>query len=121
MIFGYTLDESKKFVITAITFGAAIAAMFIAYDPGINEAAITLASALFGVAGVFLAPQFSIEDLSKSLEALKGAAIGMANFWFVVEPSLEVKIGSALAAAIALYAIYKANNNKPHNVATVHA
>lgn len=116
MIFGYTLAEAKKAVIAFITFGGAVLAMFIAYDPGINEAAITLAGAIFGVVGVFLTPQFSIEDLSKAVAALQGAAIGLGNFFLVIEPSTEVQITSVVGAAIALFAIYRANNEKRHNV-----
>jgi hypothetical protein len=116
MILGYSLDEAKKFVIAAVAFAAAIAAMFVAYDPGINEAAISIAGALIGIVGVFQAPQFSVEDLSKYLEALKGALIAMANFWFVVDPSWSVKISTAIAGGVALYAVYKAKNNKPLNV-----
>lgn len=116
MIFGYSLAEAKKTVIAFIVFGGAVAAMFIAYNPGINEAAITLASAIFGVIGVFLQPQFSIEDLSKAVTALQGAAIGLGNFFLVIEPSTTVQITSVVGAAIALYAIYRANNEKAHNV-----
>ena len=116
MIFGYSLSEAKKTVIAAITFGGAIALLFITYNPGINESAITLAGALFGVLGVFMAPQFSVEDLSKALVALQGAAIAMANFWVTVSPSLTVKITTAVGAIIALVAIYVANNSKKHNI-----
>lgn len=118
MIFGYTAAQAKKTVVAAITFGAAIAAMFIAYNPGINEAAITLAGAVFGVAGVFLSPQFSIEDLSKAVVALQGAAIGLGNFFLVIHPSTVVQITSVVGSALALYAIYRANNEKPHNRVT---
>jgi hypothetical protein len=121
VIFGYSLAESKKFVIAAITFIGAIVAMFVAYNPGINESAITLAGAVFGVAGVFMAPQFSVEDLSKSLVALQGAAIAMANFWVTVSPSVTVKITTAVGAIVALIALYVANNEKPHNVASAAA
>lgn len=116
MIFGYTLDEAKKAVIAAIAFTGAIVALFVAYDPGVNEAAISIAGALIGIIGVFQAPQFSIEDFSKYLEALKGALIAMANFWFVIEPSLTVKITTAVGAIIALVAIRRARNNKQLNV-----
>jgi hypothetical protein len=117
MIFGYTLAESKKFVIAGIAFVGSIVALFVAYEPGVNEAAISIAGSLFGLVGVFMAPQFSIEDFSKYLEAFKGACIAMANFWFVVNPSLTVKITTAVGAIIALVAIKYANNEKSHNVA----
>jgi hypothetical protein len=119
MIFGYTLAEAKKTVIAVITFGAAVAAMFIAYNPGINEAAITLAGAIFGVIGVFLSPQFSIEDLSKAVAALQGALIALGNFFFVIHPSTVVQITTVVGSAIALYALYRANNEKNHNAVSV--
>lgn len=118
MIFGYTVAESKKFVIAFIAFGGAMAAMLITYDPGINEAAISIAGSLIGIIGCFTATQFSIEDFSKYLEALKGALIAMANFWFVMDPSWTVKATTLVGAIIALAAIRVANNEKPHNVPT---
>jgi len=116
VVFGYSVAESKKFVIAAIAFTGSIVALFVAYNPGVNEAAISIAGALFGLIGVFTATQFSIEDFAKYLEALKGACIAMANFWFVVNPSLTVKITTAVGAIIALVAIKYANNEKPHNI-----
>lgn len=116
MILGYSLAEAKKAVIALIVFGASVVAMFIAYDPGINEAAITLAGAIFGVIGVFAAPQFSMEDLSKAVVALQGALIALGNFFLVIHPSTVVQISSVVGSALALYAIYRANNEKPHNV-----
>lgn len=116
MIFGYSIAESKKFVIAAIAFTGSIVALFVAYNPGVNEAAISIAGSLFGLVGVFTATQFSIEDFAKYLEAFKGATIAMANFWFVVNPSLTVKITTAVGAIIALVAIKYANNKKPHNI-----
>jgi hypothetical protein len=118
MIFGYTLAESKKAVLAFILFGGSIAALFVAYNPEVNQVAISIAGAVFGIIGVFASPQFSIEDLSKWVTALQGAVIAMANFWVAVSPSLTVKITTAVGAAIGLYALYRANNEKPHNIPT---
>lgn len=118
MIFGYTLEEARKAVIAFITFGAAIAALFIAYDPGINEALITLVGAVAGVVGVFMSP-YNAEDLSKAVSQLQGAALSLVGFWVTVDPSLEVKIGTAVAAALSAYAVFKVRNKQPTASASV--
>lgn len=119
MIFGYTIAEAKKFVITVITFVAAIVGMFLAYNPGVTESAITLAGGVIALVGVFLEPQFSVEDFSKGVRAIEGAAIGLANYWFTINPSLEMKIYSGVGSGIVLFIIIWANNEKSHNEVTI--
>lgn len=112
MIFGYTLDESRKAVLAFAAFAAAIAALFITYDPSINEAAVTVVSAIFGVIGVFLAP-YSPENLSKAVTQLQTSLVALVSFWVTIDPSLEVKIGTAVAAALSAYAVFKIRNKQP--------
>jgi hypothetical protein len=115
VIFGYSVAEAKKFVITAITMVAAIVAMFVAYDPAINEAAIGLAGAIIALVGVFMAPQFSPEDFTKGVNAVIGASLALGNFWANINPSTEMKIYSGVGTLVAVAAVIIANNKKKHN------
>src|SRR5262249_6717272 len=110
--------EAKKFVITAITMIGAIIAMFVAYDPGINEAAISLAGALIALVGVFLAPQFSAQDFSKGVNAVVGALLALGNYWSQMGPSTEMEIYSGVGTLVALVSVIVANNKKKHNAVT---
>jgi FtsH-binding integral membrane protein len=116
VIFGYTFAEAKKTVIASAIFIATTLALFIAYDPGIKDAVVIVLGNGFAVAGVFLAPKFSVEDLSKTLAQLSGSVFTLLAFFFKVNPSLPVTIGSVIALIPIGYAIWKTKNLEPINM-----
>lgn len=110
MIFGYSLAEAKKTVTAAVIFVLSAIALFVAYDPGIKEGLIVLVGNGFAVAGVFLAPKFSIEDLSKTLAQLSGSVFSLLTFFVKFDPSLPVVVGSIIALIPIGYAVWRTGN-----------
>lgn len=113
MIFGHTLAECRKAVIGAVIFLGSGVALVVAYDPGIKDAIVILLGNGFAVAGVFLAPKFSVEDLSKTLAQLSGSVFTLVAFFAKVDPSLPVTIGSIIALIPIGYAVWKTKNLAP--------
>lgn len=112
-IFGHTLAETKKTVIALLVLLASAVALFVVYDPGIKTALIVLVGNGFAVVGVFAAPKFSVEDLSKTLGQLSGSVFTLLAFWIKVNPSLPVTIASVIALVPVGYAVWKAQNVEP--------
>lgn len=109
MIFGYTFEEAKKAVGSAVILGLAALALFVTYDPGLDAAFITLVGAAFAVVQVFMSP-YSPTDLSKAVSQLQGSVATLLGFWITIDPGFWIKVSSVIAAGIATYTVFKLRN-----------
>lgn len=111
MIFGYSLAEAKKTVISALFFAGAVLALVLSdYDPNFTNDVVALAGALFATIGVFLAKNHTEDDLSKTVAQLQGAALTVVGYFATVQPGTVEKITIISGALISVYAVYRANN-----------
>lgn len=110
MIFGYTLPEVRKAVISFAIFALSTLAFVVVYDPGIKDAIIVVLGNGFAVAAVFLAPKVSVEDLTKTVGQLVGSVQSLLTFFVVIDPSVWVVIGSIVSLIPVGYAIFKTKN-----------
>lgn len=113
MIFGHSLSESKKTVVSAVVFLLSAVALFVAFDPGIKDAIIVLIGNGFAVVAVFAAPKFSITHLTKMLGQLVGSVQSLLTFFVVINPNVWVVIGSTISLIPVGYAVWKAKNQAP--------
>jgi hypothetical protein len=116
MIFGYSIPEAKKTVISAVVFILSAVALFVAFDPGIKEAIIVLVGNGFAVVAVFSAPKFSVDDLTKMLGQLVGSVQSLLTFFVVINPNVWVVVGSVISLIPIGYAVWKAKNLEPINM-----
>ena len=114
MIFGYSVGEAKKAVVSAIfLIGAVVALIFSDYDPGFTEAAVALAGSVFAVAGVFMSKNHTEDDLSKAVSQLQGAALTVVGYFATVQPGTVQKITILAGAVVSVIAVYWARNDPP--------
>ncbi len=112
LIFGYSLAEAKKAVVSALFFvGAVLALVLSDYDPNFTDDVVVLAGTLFGVIGVFLAKNHTKEDLSKAVTQLQGAALTVVGYFATVQPTTVEKITILSGALVSIYAVYRVRND----------
>jgi hypothetical protein len=112
LIFGYSLAEAKKAVVSTIALiGALLAFVLSDYDPSVTDGFVALAGALAGVFGVFLAKNHTEEDLSKAVAQLQGAALSVAGYFVTVQPGTVEKITILTGAAVSVIAVYWLRND----------
>jgi hypothetical protein len=111
MIFGYTLAQVQKFVVSAVfVVGAALALVLSQYDPSFTQALVALVGAVFAAAGVFLSKNHTPDDLSKAVAQLQGAAIFVVGYFTTVPTSTVEKITLLTGALLSGYLVYKQSN-----------
>ncbi len=106
MIFGWSVEQTLKFLVALVTLVLAIVGLFVALKPGFDEAVVVLAGEIVGTAGVFMAKNITEDDVSKALAKLQGSIITVVGFFVVLDPTDVEKatvIGGALASVIAVY------------------
>ena len=75
--FNYSLAELQKLVVELISVAIALAVLFVALDPGLGPALAAVAAGVFGVIGVFAAPNINDADATKAVPALAGSVIAV--------------------------------------------
>jgi uncharacterized membrane protein len=114
LIFGYSIAEAKKAVVSAVfLIGAVVALIFSDYDPGFTEACVALAGSVFAVAGVFMAKNHTKDDLSKAVSQLQGAALTVVGYFATVQPGTVQKITILAGAVVSVIAVYWTTNEPP--------
>lgn len=111
MIFGYTLPEAKKTVVSFISLvGAVLAFVLSEYDPTWTDGFVALAGAVFAVVGVFMAKNHTTDDLSKAVTQLQGAALTVVGYFATVDPGTEEKIAVLAGAVVSVIGVWWARN-----------
>lgn len=110
MIFGYSLAECQKAIVSFIILALAVAALFITVNPGLQTACVVLAGAVFAVIGVFMTKQHTVDDVGKAVSQLQGAVLSVVGLFVEVPTTTVAKIGVIVAALLAAYAVYKREN-----------
>jgi uncharacterized membrane protein len=112
LIFGYSLAEAKKTVVSAIfLIGAVLALILSDYDPDFTQACVALAGSVFAVGGVFLAKNHTEKDLSKAVSQLQGAALTVVGYFATVQPGTVQKITILSGAVVSVIAVYWVRND----------
>jgi hypothetical protein len=115
LIFGYSVAEAKKAVVSAIFLIGAIAALVLSnYDPGFTEACVALAGSVFAVIGVFLSKNHTEDDLSKAVSQLQGGALTVIGYFVTVQPGTVQKITILAGAAVSVIAVFWVSNDMPY-------
>ncbi len=113
MIFGHTLAEARKAVVSIVVLGCAAAALFISIDPSFTQALVTLTGAGFGVVGVFMAKNHTEDDLSKAVAQLQSAALSAVGFYVTIPTDTVGKISLLTGALVSAYAVFAVPNAEP--------
>jgi hypothetical protein len=109
-MFGYTLAEAKKAVVSAVMFGAALVTIFVVYDPNITQALIVLVTSIFGVVAVFTKKNFTYDDASKAISQLQGAVFTALGFLTTIPAGTEAKVTVAVLALLSFFPVFFARN-----------
>lgn len=107
----YSLAEVRKFVVAAVIAALAAVAFFVAYDPGFEEAVVSLVGAVFAAIGVFADRNATEDDVSKAVTALQGAALSVVGFFATVPAETETQIGVLVGALLSVYLIWRTRND----------
>lgn len=110
MIFGYTLEQTKKFLLALALFIGTGAAYVLHYDPNFAQALQVLVGTGFSVVGVFTAPQFSEADFSKAITAAIGAMFGVYKFFGQVDADTELQILTWIGTGVSVFSIWWIGN-----------
>jgi hypothetical protein len=110
VIFGYTLAEAKKAVVSAIFLIAAAVGLFTTVDPNFTQAVIVLAGSAFATAGVFLSPKLHPDDLSKAVAQLQGSVISVVGYFAVVSPSTAEQLTVLTGLVVSTYLVFRLRN-----------
>lgn len=105
-----TLATARKAVVSGIVAVAAAVALFVAFDPNLTQALVTLAGVVFGVIGVFSTANSGPDDWSKAAQQLQASALSVVGFFVTVPTDTPEKITALVAALIAAYAVYRTPN-----------
>jgi hypothetical protein len=84
--FDYSLTQVRQLVTALVVAGISIAAFFIVFDPGFQQAAVVVLGELFAVIGVFASKEHSYDDISKSVTALAGGVISLVGYFATLNP-----------------------------------
>lgn len=110
-MFGYELEEVRKFALAAVGALVLLASFFIAYPVGFEDALGVVVGEVFAVAGVFLAKNHTADDLAKAVQNLAGATIALVAFFETVSPTTEAKVFAIIAQLAVVYGVYKVAND----------
>lgn len=109
----YPLTEVNKAVVSGVfVLGAIAALVFADYDPTFTEAVVVLTGAVFALIGVFMSKNHTIDDLSKAVSQLQGAALFVVGYFSTIEPGTVEKITVLMGALVSAYAVYRVQNGK---------
>jgi hypothetical protein len=109
----YSLKEVRKAVVSLFVLAAAVVGLFVTTDPNFIQACTTLIGAVFAVIGVFAAKNHTPDDLQKTLEQFKGAALTVVGYFAVVPTGTGERIGAIIGVIVAVAAVYWTSNDAP--------
>jgi hypothetical protein len=104
--FAYRLEEIRKTVVALVVAVFAVAAFYIGFDPGFEEALVVTIEAAFGVVAVFLSTNYTAADVDKAVKALLTSGITLISFFTTVAPEtgeLVVAIAAVLVQFLGVY------------------
>jgi uncharacterized membrane protein len=112
MIFGYTYDEAKKAVVSAVFLVAYIVGLILlgAPDLGFAELCVAVVGPAFAVAAVFMETNATSEDLSKAIGQLQGAVLAVVGYFTVIDPETIEVIGVIVGGLISVYTVFRTRN-----------
>lgn len=106
----YSFAQVRKSMLALTIFLGAALAYVLHFDPSFGVALEALVGGVFAVIGVFAAPQFSEQDLSKSLTFAVGALFSVLKFLGIENASLETEIYTFLGLVVAVIAVWWTGN-----------
>jgi hypothetical protein len=105
-----SLAECKKALLALALFLGTGCAFVLHFDPSFGIALEVLVGSAFAVVGVFLAPQFSAQDLSKSLAYATGALFAIFKFFGVEDVGVETQVLTFVGLGASTFAIWWTSN-----------
>jgi hypothetical protein len=106
------LARYRKAIVSAIVLvGAALALILNGYDPTFTQACVALVGPAFAVGAVLLSKNHSIDDLSKAVAQLQGAAVGVVGYFTVVPTDTLEKVTLLVGAVIGTIAVWWTTND----------
>lgn len=109
-VFHDNLGECKKTLLALAIFLGTACAYVLHFDPSFGIALSTLVGGAFGVIGVFTAPQFSEQDLSKSISGVAGALFSVLQFFNINNPGVQTQVFTLIGLGVAAFSIWYINN-----------
>ncbi len=106
LVLGYTFDQVKKSLLALTVFVATAVAYVLHFDPTFATGVEVLLGGIFAVVGVFLAPQFSAADLSKSLTYATGALFSVLKFFGIENASVETEIFTLIGLGATAFGVW---------------
>lgn len=108
LIFGlhYSFDQVKKSLLALTVFVATAVAFVLHFEPAFATGVEVLLGGIFSVVGVFLAPQFSEQDLSKSLTYTVGALFSVLKFFGIENASVETEIFTLIGLGATAFGVW---------------
>jgi hypothetical protein len=114
------VERYRKAVVAFVGFAGAVASLILTgYDPTFTEAVAALVGPAFAVVGVIMAGPPTVENLSKAVAELQGAALYVASYFVVVDPGTVEKIGVLLGAVFTVYGVWYATNEGAPRTTTI--
>jgi hypothetical protein len=111
--FQYSLAELAPFLVSIIFLIGYGVTLFVAVPIGFVPAVAALVGPVFAVVGVFVAKAHSVDDLSKALEQLKGAALTVAVYFVAVPADTANKVGVLVGSIVSVVAVIWAHQKRP--------
>lgn len=112
MIFGYTLGQARKFVVSGLfTAGYIVAFLVLGGDLSFVQAAVALSGPAFALAGVFLSKNHTFDDFSKAVAQLQGAALSVVGYFTVVPTSTLQQVGLIVGGVVSVVGVWYFGND----------
>lgn len=105
-----SLAECRKALLALAIFLGTGLAYVLHFDPSFGTSLQVLVGGVFGVIGVFAAPQFSEQDLSKALAGATGAVFSILQFFEINNVAVETQVYSLIGLGIAAFSIWWVGN-----------
>lgn len=103
--FAYSLSELQPLIVSAIFLVGFAVTLFVTAPVGFVPAVAALVGPVFALIGVFVAKAHSVDDLSKALEQLKGAALTVAVYFVAIPADTANKIGVVIGGVVSFAAV----------------
>lgn len=116
MIFGYTVDQVKKAVVAAVGAAILLAAFFIVFPVGFETAAMAVITQVFGVVGVFLAKNHTVDDVSKAIQQLTASVLALLVLFIQLDPNTVQTAIAIVGELVLAVSVFLAKNAPTTNV-----
>lgn len=105
-----SLAQVQKALVALISAGALIAGFFITFSPGLEAALIAVTVEAFAVISVFLAKNTTVDDVSKTVQALTASVVGVVALFANVATTDTEKVISIVALLVPVVLVYLVPN-----------